>query len=141
MVAAGGFFAVSGMVMAENDTTETGSLNRVVLKVENLSCGGCFSGISEAIKPLEGYSGMGTNLWRNRVGVDFSSPLTPEVIAGTISDLGYPAMIQSVEPILPEESFARLENLKGARSCCGAGFGVCGAAAASERRRVSCCIN
>lgn len=144
-----GVFILSGLVMAAD--TKNSSLKRVVLKVENLSCGGCFAIISEALTPLEGYSGMGTNLWRKLIGVDFGAPLTSDQIVKTISDLGYPATIQSVDPVSQEESFAQLEVLRGSGSGCGGGSGTCGAGAVktgglpqTEKRPVkgagsSCC--
>ena len=76
-------------VMAEKPKNET--IKRAVLRVENLTCGGCFYTINEGLAPLDGYSGMGSNLWRKLVAVDFVEPLTPEKIARTITDSGYPA--------------------------------------------------
>jgi copper chaperone CopZ len=116
---------VSRIVIAEK--TDKASMERAVLKVENLSCGGCFTTINESLKPLEGFAGFGANLLRKLIAVDFVPPLTPETIAKTISDIGYPANIESVNKITKKESFAYIQkkrntysgnNGQGQGSCC-----------------------
>ncbi len=113
-------FLISGIVLAEKkDIT---SIKRVVLKIESLSCGGCFTTINNSLTPLEGYSGMGANLWRKLVAVDFVSPLTSEQIAKTVTQSGYPATIEYVDNIAQKESFAYQRSQ---RSGYGAGGGCC----------------
>ncbi len=115
-------FSVSGFVLAENK--DKGTLKRAIFRLENLSCGGCFSTINETLTPVEGFSGFGANLFRKLIAVDFLPPLTPEAIAKTVTDIGYPATIESVQDITEKESFAVVhakQNLYsgcGGRSCC-----------------------
>lgn len=102
--------------------TDSGNreIQRAVFKVENLTCGGCFYTINNGLKPLEGFSGMGANLFRNLVAVDFVAPLTPDAIREAISGLGYPAVVQSVEPVTEQEAFAG----RSSGGCCGGGYGA-----------------
>lgn len=120
--------AATRMVTAES--VNTGPTQRAVLKVENLTCGGCFYSINNGLKPLEGFSGMGANLFRKLVAVDFIAPLTPETIQKTITGLGYPAIVDSVETVTKEETFAFLESKRqrgyGGGGCCGSGGSAAG---------------
>ena len=88
----------------------TRNLHRAVLKINSLSCGGCFSTINEGLAPLEGYSGMGANLFRKLIAIDFEAPLTVEKISRKIIDAGYPVTLETVEAISEKESFAYLES-------------------------------
>lgn len=117
-------FVISGLVIAENKYV--GELKRVIFKVDNLSCGGCFSTINQSLTPKEGFSGFGANLFRKLVAVDFLPPLTPEVIAETITDQGYPVTIESVEDITEKESFAVIHAKRNLYSGCGGGQSSCG---------------
>ncbi len=117
--------AVSGMVIAEKNDANV--LQRAVLKVENLSCGGCFTTINQSLSPMEGFSGFGANLLRKLIAVDFIPPLTPEVIAKTITESGYRAKLESTSNITEKESFAYIQqkrnlytgsNGQGKGSCC-----------------------
>ncbi len=123
-----GLGVVSAPISAQNG--ETSQLHRVTLKVDNLSCGGCFATISGALTPLDGYSGMGTNLWRSLVGVDFTDPLTAKQISQVVTNLGYPSTIVDVEPIDARASFAKIQAYRGGcgasgQSGCGAAGGTC----------------
>ena len=117
--------AVSGMVIAEKNDANV--LQRAVLKVENLSCGGCFTTINQSLSPMEGFSGFGANLLRKLIAVDFIPPLTPEVIAKTITESGYRAKLESTSDITEKESFVYIQqkrnlysgsNGQGKGSCC-----------------------
>ena len=114
------FFAL-GTAMAGDGA----SLERAVFKVENMTCGACFSNINAGLSPLEGFSGMGVNLLRNLVAVDFAPPLSADKIGAAITAKGYPATLESVDPIVEREAFAYLNTRrKGAGSgggCCGGG--------------------
>ena len=131
------FLAVTAMaivipvtIMAQNK--DDVQLKRAILKVENLSCGGCFNIINQSLSSIEGYKGFGANLFRRIIGVDFSAPLTPEEIAKTVTDAGYPARVTSVEEILEKQSFAKLQTARAAYSGCGGGgTRGCGGAAPS----------
>ena len=142
--------AVAGMVIAEK--TDEIELKRAVFKVENLSCGGCFTTINKSLDSLEGFSGFGANLFRNLVAVDFVPPLTTETIAKAITDSGYPANLESTNDIIKKESFEYIQKKKnlysgnygpGQGSCCSTGS----PAANSEDRTSynsggsSCCAN
>ncbi len=98
----------AGWAIAEKPLTK--NLNRVVLKINSLSCGGCFSTINEGLTPLEGYSGMGANLFRKLIAIDFEAPLTVEKISQTLSEVGYPGKLETVDAISEKESFAYLES-------------------------------
>jgi copper chaperone CopZ len=113
MMAGAVLFWAFGAVIAR-DTLDSenrdGSVQRAVFRVENLTCGACFSNINAGLVPLEGFSGMGANLFRKRVAVDFVSPLSVDEIGSAISQKGYPATLESVEPIMEKESFAYLNT-------------------------------
>lgn len=114
----------TGLVMAEKPQSQT--LERAVLKIESLSCGGCFSTINSGLASLDGYSGMGANLFRKRVAIDFTLPLTAEKISQTLLDVGYPGTLETVYSISEKESFAYLESRRtgpeaSGGSCCSTG--------------------
>ena len=120
---------MAGLVMAEKPDAQ--DLSRAVLKIDSLSCGGCFSTINAGLSPLEGYSGMGANLFRKLIAIDFTAPLTPGKISQTLADVGYPGNLELVETISKKESFAYIESKRsgissgGGGSCCSGG-GVSG---------------
>lgn len=101
--------AIAGDTIIKKDTRD-GSIHRAVFKVENLTCGACFSNINAGLAPLEGFSGMGANLLRNLVAVDFVGPLSADEIGAVITQKGYPATLESVDPIMKKESFAYLNT-------------------------------
>lgn len=110
----------SGWVMAFDLETQT--LSRAVIKIDSLSCGGCFSTISSGLSPLEGYSGMGANLFRKLIAVDFSAPLTAAQISQKLSEVGYPGKLERVETISEKESFVYMDSQ---RSPVAQGGGCC----------------
>jgi len=112
---------MAGLVMAEKPDTR--DLSRAVLKIDSLSCGGCFSSINAGLTPLEGYSGMGANLFRKLIAIDFTAPLTASKISQTLTDMGYPGKLETVDAISQEESFKYLESkrtgfISNGSSCC-----------------------
>ena len=116
------FLVMIGIV--SSGMAETQTINRAVIKIDSLSCGGCFSTISAGLTSLEGYSGMGTNLFRKLIAVDFTAPLTAEEIAQKLAKVGYPGKLKYVDPISEKESFIYLEskrtglNSDGGGGCC-----------------------
>jgi len=153
MAIAACFVMVSGVVIAEK--TQKGSLERAVLKVDNLSCGGCFTTINQRLNTLEGFSGFGANLLRKIIAVDFVAPLTSEAIAKTITDSGYPATIESISEISEKESFAYIQKKRalysgnnglGQGNCCSTGSSVQTSGNTSQNKTSynsgggSCCI-
>lgn len=118
-------FLAMGTVMAGDTKPE--SIQRAVFKVEKMTCGACFSNINAGLSPLEGFSGMGANLFRKLVAVDFIGPLSTDEIGAAITKKGYPATLASVDPIMEKESFAYLNTrqrgggsggIPGGGSCC-----------------------
>lgn len=118
-------FWVTGTVMAGDTKDE--SIRRAIFKVENMTCGACFSNINAGLSPLKGFSGMGVNLFRKLVAVDFVGTLSADEIGAAITKKGYPATLASVDPIMEKESFAYLNSrqrgggaggLPGGGSCC-----------------------
>lgn len=117
--------AGAGLVTAEK--SEKSNLNRAIIKIDTLSCGGCFSTINAGMVTLEGYNGMGANLFRKLIAVDFSAPLTPEKITDKLSEVGYPGTLESVEQVSEKESFAYQQSRRksyGGGGCCSAGPAV-----------------
>ena len=112
-------FAVSGFVLAEN--REAQELKRGIFKVDNLSCGRCFTTINQSLALKEGFSGFGANLFRKLVAVDFLPPLTAEAITKIITDQGYPATVESVQDITKKESFAIVHAKRNSYSGCSGG--------------------
>lgn len=101
---------VAGMVVAQEDKPSDKTINRAVIRIDSLSCGGCFSTINAGLSSMEGFSGMGANLLRKLVAVDFIQPLTSEQISAKLSEVGYPGVVESVEQVSTEQSFAYLES-------------------------------
>ncbi len=114
---------MAGPVMAEK-SGETG-LNRAVIKIDTLSCGGCFSTINAGLADLDGYSGMGANLFRKLIAVDFKSPLTAEKISEKLVEVGYPGKLEDVDAVSEKESFAYRQSRQSAYrpggGCCSVG--------------------
>jgi len=139
----------AGLVMAE--TRETKSLSRAVIKIDTLSCGGCFSSISAGLATLEGYSGMGANLFRKLIAIDFTAPLTADKVSLKLIEIGYPGNLEYVDTIPEKESFAFLESKRtgkasgGGGSCCSSGqapgnsYGSQGSSGQKISPRGSCC--
>ena len=132
IILAGGIFllaAALGVAQETASTTESSTTQRAVFKVENLTCGACFSKINETLSPIDGFSGMGANLFRGLVAVDFVAPLTPEAIGETISGIGYPATLDGVEPLTEKETFAYMQSKRrgfgSGGGCCGGSRGGC----------------
>ncbi|WP_300457894.1 heavy-metal-associated domain-containing protein [Desulfobacula sp.] len=85
-------------------------INRAIIKIDNLSCGSCFSIIADRLASLEGYSGFGANLFRKLIAIDFTAPLTDEKISRKLSEIGYPGKLETIGIISQKESFAHLDS-------------------------------
>lgn len=120
---------IAGLVIAQDEGIETQTINRAVIKIDTLSCGGCFSTISSGLVPMEGYSGMGANLFRKLIAVDFTDPLTADQISEKLSEVGYPGTVESVEQVSQKESFAYLESKRTGFGSSGGGCCSSGSAA------------
>ncbi len=126
VIAASGMALFAGSGMAEKG--EQKELKRAVIKINTLSCGGCFSTISQGLESLEGFSGMGANLFRKLIAVDYTEPLTRDAISKKLAEVGYPGEIKGVDTIREKESFAYLEAVRGSGfaggGCCSRKAGV-----------------
>lgn len=100
------------MIVGFSESSAADPTKRAIFKVDNLSCGSCFYTINRGLSSLEGFSGMGANLFRKMVAVDFMAPLTPEQIGQTISGLGYQASLDVVDIVNEKESFSYLNSLR-----------------------------
>ncbi len=117
-------FLAAGLSAAQEDQAK--SLHRAVIRIDTLSCSGCFSTINAGLASLDGYSGMGANLFRKLIAVDFTAPLTKEDISRKLAEVGYPGQVKAVNSITEKESFAYIESKRaGFRSngggCCSGG--------------------
>ncbi len=129
-----GIFVLAGLVMTDQVIAETVSeknLNRAVIKIGTLTCGGCFSTIDSGMNELEGYSGMRTNLFRKLIAIDFKAPLTAEKISEKLIEIGYPGRLETVETVSEKESFAYLQSK---RSAIGSGGGCCSTGSAVAQK-------
>ncbi len=127
----------TGMVIAQEDVEKTQSINRAVIKIDTLSCGGCFSTISAGLTSLKGYSGMGANLFRKLIAVDFTEPLTADEISQKLVEVGYPGTVEAVEQVSQKESFAYLESKRTGFGSSGGGCCSSGPAEAKNGQRPS----
>jgi copper chaperone CopZ len=114
----------AGRITAES--TPGPGLKRAVIKIDSLSCGGCFATINAGLETLEGYSGMGANLFRKLIAIDFAAPLTAGEISKKLSNMGYPGHLETVDSITEKASFASLESRRTGKagnggSCCSGG--------------------
>jgi hypothetical protein len=104
---------------------EPQTLSRAVLKIDRLTSGESFNIINSGFASLEGFSGIGANLFRKLIAIDFTAPLTGQKISEMLSLLGYPGKLESVDVISEKESFAYLEYKRtGSGSCGGGSCGV-----------------
>lgn len=67
----------------------TGSTSRLSLTVRGAKCGGCLSKIENAVGALDGVEKARLNLSNGRLDVEWTGPLPPKEISGTVRDLGY----------------------------------------------------
>jgi copper chaperone CopZ len=123
ILGAAGFFVLFAVDRVLAEKIEAGGIRRAVIKIDTLSCGGCFNTISQGLSQLKGYSGMGMNLFRKRIAVDFTEPLTAEEIIRTLSQAGYPGTVETVEAVPEKEAFAypdqkRTDAGPGRGGCC-----------------------
>lgn len=117
-----GCVLTAGLVMAEKEQSR--ELNRAVIRIDTLTCGGCFSTINAGLRTLDGFSGMGANLFRKLIAVDFVEPLTQEAISKKLTEVGYPGEVKYVDAITEKESFTYIESQRSRFG--GFGGGGCG---------------
>lgn len=124
------FLAAAGVTARNSpkqmDSATKTSTHRAIFKVENLTCGACLSKINAQLESMEGFTGMGANLLRKMVAVDLVAPLTPEQVTAAITNLGYPATLDTVDAVGEKETFAYMQSRRrgsgyGSGGCCGTG--------------------
>jgi uncharacterized membrane protein YgcG len=128
----------TGLVVAQESQAKP--ISRAVLKIDRLTGGESFAKINSGFTPLEGYSGIGANLFRKLIAIDFTEPLTSQKISDMLSLMGYPGKLESVDIISEQESFAYIESKRSGFGSCGGGgtgsSGGCGGGGGS-----SCGVN
>lgn len=99
----------------------TAADQRVVLKVESISCGSCEARIREALKAEPGIAAVEVNLVERTVTVDYAKGLTDDKkIAERISKVGYPAKLLTLSaPTQPLKTPSASKGGCGG-NCCGA---------------------
>lgn len=99
------------------------SLAEVTLPVEGMSCGACAARIKKTLKPMDGVAAVEVSLEQRNVRVRYAAgKLTPELLAKTISDLGYKASLpktpapeqEKTGPVNPAEATASEPGVKNA---------------------------
>ena len=84
------------------------SVQRTVLRVENMTCGYCLSRINNKLSDFEGMMGMRANLRQGIVTVDHRFSLEGGEIVGAITSLGYPASIMAQSEVDEKQAFSAL---------------------------------
>ncbi|CAI8714230.1 copper chaperone [Pseudomonas sp. IT-196MI5] len=85
----------------------------VELQVQGMSCGSCVKHVTEALRPLEGVSGVEVDLRAGRVKVSGDSDSYALLTA--LQDAGYPAQLGTLESVASEKT----------SGCGGNGGGCC----------------
>lgn len=96
------------------------TVNRTIVKVDNLACGSCLTTISEKLNTIVGVVGMGANLSQAIVTVDHAKVLESSKIAEAITSIGYPAKIVSVTEIDSSKAFVTGTARPSGGGCCSA---------------------
>lgn len=65
-------------------------MNKEIIVIDNLKCGGCANIITEAIKKLDGVIDVKVNHETSEVIIEKSKPIKREVIIEKLTSLGYP---------------------------------------------------
>ncbi|MDX1775501.1 MAG: heavy metal-associated domain-containing protein [Desulfobulbales bacterium] len=88
--------------------------------VKNLTCTSCLATIEAELKGIAGALGMDADLRQGRVTVDHLSSLDNELIAATITRLGYPATMDWTATV-PEQRAKKFSRQGSKRSGCSSG--------------------
>jgi len=99
------------------------NLQRTIMKVDKLTCGGCLTNINSKLGQLEGFVGMRADLGKGIVAVDHRSPLESKKVAYEISSIGYPAKIISKPEADKKKTLTGNDGKP--RSGCGSKSGGC----------------
>lgn len=60
-----------------------------VIKIEGMSCMHCVKRVDQALKTLDGVTGVSVNLELKQASVDYKGSINDEVIKSVIDDAGY----------------------------------------------------
>lgn len=60
-----------------------------VIKIEGMSCTHCVKRVDQALKTLDGVTGVSVNLELKQASVDYQGSINDEVIKSVIDDAGY----------------------------------------------------
>lgn len=60
-----------------------------VIKIEGMSCMHCVKRVDQALKTLDGVTGVNVNLELKQASVDYQGSINDEVIKSVIDDAGY----------------------------------------------------
>ncbi|HBT59446.1 MAG TPA: heavy metal transport/detoxification protein [Acholeplasmataceae bacterium] len=60
-----------------------------VIKIEGMSCMHCVKRVDQALKTLDGVTGVSVNLELKQASVDYQGSINDEVIKSVIDDAGY----------------------------------------------------
>jgi copper chaperone CopZ len=75
---------------------------RVLLRVEGLSCGSCEQRVRDALTRRTGVKTVGVDVGGGTVAVDYArGAVDPKVLADTVTQLGYPARYLASGPAVP----------------------------------------
>lgn len=88
-------------------------MKTVELQVQGMSCGSCVKHVTEALRPLEGVSGIAVDLQAGRVKVSGDSDSL--ALLAALQDAGYPAQLATMESVASKK----------ASGCGGNGGGCC----------------
>lgn len=60
-----------------------------LIKIEGMSCMHCVKRVDQALKTLDGVTGVSVNLELKQASVDYQGSINDEVIKSVIDDAGY----------------------------------------------------
>jgi copper chaperone CopZ len=91
-------------------------MNRAIINIENLKCGGCANSIINSISKIKNVGNVEVNLDNNSVIIDHEDSVTRESLVAALTRLGYPEPGESTM-ILKAKSYVscaigRLSNEK-----------------------------
>mgnify|MGYP003573840167 FL=1 len=101
------------------------ALTETVLQVSNLSCGSCLNNIETELSKSDGMVGMNADLGRGLVAIKHTDELSAEMIATTITGIGYPAKVLATQAATAKTPSA-LGNSTASSGCSGCGPRGCG---------------
>ncbi len=126
------------LLFSMSASAENEIVYKTELDVKKLTCGSCLYSINGELKKLDGFLKMGASLYNGKVYVAHYGTLDVDIIANSITNIGYPASVVSTE----EFSFDIAAPAKGAYGGgCGGSSQASGCAATqtTQAPASSCC--